>query len=202
MPLKHTEPPAVPTGPTLTVSEIAGMTILVSPDPVATLERIRHWTRERLIVPIAQEHAGGGKHRGYAEDTAYDVAVLIAVANMGLHVTSTRYLADALTMLRQALPRWKEARARGRVAPLFLDIFFLAGPSGSGGTAIDVREDRKPVSPQKALAHLKESRPDFFDALTFIASVITVDCGVLFDKVFTSIRNWREEMEREAADAP
>lgn len=109
--------------PTLTVGEIAERLSPIAPDTAATIQRIRHWTREQMLIPIDQHHEGTGKHRRYAENTVYDAAILHAVTSAGLHVATQRYLIDALTLASHQLPLWKEESARrGRPPTLFLTI--------------------------------------------------------------------------------
>jgi DNA-binding transcriptional MerR regulator len=114
--------PWKPGEPTLTVGEIAERLSPIAPDTAATIQRIRHWTREQMLVPIDQHHEGTGKHRRYAENTVYDAAILHAATSAGLHVATQRYLIDALTFASHQLPQWKESARQGRTPPLFLTI--------------------------------------------------------------------------------
>ena len=43
--------------PTLTVGQIVEQLGPVAPDATAMSERIRHWTREGLLLPVNQHHA-------------------------------------------------------------------------------------------------------------------------------------------------
>ena len=88
----------------------------------ATVERIRHWTRENLLSPVNQHHAGTGRHRRYAEQSVYDSAVLIALANAGLTVVSQSYLSRALPLARDALQKWLKGKSKAQDLPLFLVI--------------------------------------------------------------------------------
>jgi DNA-binding transcriptional MerR regulator len=108
--------------PTLTVGEIAERLSPIAPDTAATIQRIRHWTREQMLVPIDQHHEGTGKHRRYAENTVYDAAILHAVTSAGLHVATQRYLIDALSFASRQLPQWKESMRLGHKPRLFLTI--------------------------------------------------------------------------------
>jgi len=105
--------------PTLTVGQIVQQLGLVAPDPAASSERIRHWTREGLLVPVDQHHAGTGRHRRYSLDAAYEAAILNALASAGLHLVSRPYIQAALSQARAALQKWQEARSAGRKLPLF-----------------------------------------------------------------------------------
>jgi DNA-binding transcriptional MerR regulator len=105
--------------PTLTVGQIVEQLGLVAPDPAAASERIRHWTREGLLVPVDQHHAGTGRHRRYSPDAAYEAAILNALATAGLHLVSRPYIQAALSQVRAALQKWQEARSAGHKLPLF-----------------------------------------------------------------------------------
>jgi hypothetical protein len=83
----------------------------------ALVERIRHWTRERLLKVAGQHHAGTGRARLYNEDAVYDASVLHVLTGAGFNVGSLRYLAASLTAVRRELPKWK---AEG--GPLYLKI--------------------------------------------------------------------------------
>ena len=111
---------------TLTVGEIADRLSTLAPDISASIERLRHWTRERLLVPVDQQHAGTGKHRHYAEGSSeYDGAILHALADAGVHVVSRPYVQAALAQARFALPGWLKNQKR----PLFLVITHHLDPT-------------------------------------------------------------------------
>jgi hypothetical protein len=110
--------PAIGT-PTLTVGEIAEQVSASPEETPAVRERLRHWTREGLMSPVAGHHAGTGKHRQYDPGITYDGAILNALARAGLHIVSRPYLAKALSAARHARQEWELAKER---APLFLEI--------------------------------------------------------------------------------
>jgi|RhiMetdeSRZDD1v2_1073273.scaffolds.fasta_scaffold555870_2 MerR-like DNA binding protein len=106
--------------PTLTVGQIVEQLGAVAPDSGAAVsERIRHWTREGLLVPMGQHHAGTGRHRRYSSDTSYDAAVLNALASAGLHLVSRPYIQAALSHARGVLQTWRQAISAGHKLPLF-----------------------------------------------------------------------------------
>ena len=112
--------------PTLTVGEIADRLSALAPDIPASIERLRHWHRERLLIPVDQQHAGTGKHRHYAKGSSeYDAAILIALADAGMHVVSRPYVQAALARARSALPRWLKDQKR----PLFLVVTHHLDPT-------------------------------------------------------------------------
>jgi len=101
----------------LTVSEIAERIAKPGASRAALVERIRHWTRERLIAPVGKRNPGTGKHRVYDEAVVEDVLILNAMANMGLQIGLQR---TALTLVRHEKPGWREKAKRGVL--LFLEI--------------------------------------------------------------------------------
>jgi hypothetical protein len=106
-------------GPTLTVGQIVEQLGPVTPDGAAALsERIRHWTREGLLLPVDQHHAGTGRHRGYSPATSYEVAVLNALASAGLHPVSRPYIRAALEQATAACQKWLQAMSAGHKPPL------------------------------------------------------------------------------------
>ena len=115
-----------PGDPTLTVSELAEALAPIAPDVPGTVQRIRHWTRERVLFPVDLQHAGAGKHRRYSVDAIYDAAILHVLTAFGLPVSGSRMLTDATTFARFAVPEWKTARDKGQTPELSLLIAVTA----------------------------------------------------------------------------
>ena len=132
-------PAWTPGDSTLTVGEIAERLASIAPDTAGTVQRIRHWTREGMLLPVDRHHAGTGKHRRYAADAIYDAAILHVTTDAGLNISSQRYLVDALTMARFALPKWKKARSQGQTPRLYLCIARRADKGGK--TEVEVRTE-------------------------------------------------------------
>jgi DNA-binding transcriptional MerR regulator len=106
--------------PAITVGQIVKRMDPTSPDtPAAMSERIRHWTREGLLVPVDRHHAGTGRHRRYDPDTSYEAAVLNALSSAGLQLVSRPYTKAALSQVRAVLQKWRKASAAGDKPPLF-----------------------------------------------------------------------------------
>jgi DNA-binding transcriptional MerR regulator len=105
--------------PTLTVGGIAEQLRTLAPDTEASIERIRHWTREGLITPVKKPHAGTGKHREYDALSVLDAAILTVIADAGLHIAAHKYLLDGLAQVRGAFEKWKVAEGGD---DLFLEI--------------------------------------------------------------------------------
>ena len=90
----------------LTVSEIAHR--LAKPERQAALrERIRHWTRKGLVKPIGEKNPGTGRHRQYDESVLVDVAILNALARLGIQV---RGLHAVLREANELIETWAKER--------------------------------------------------------------------------------------------
>jgi DNA-binding transcriptional MerR regulator len=70
----------------LTVSEVAQILAETSKGQAALVERIRHWTREGLLEPRGEKNPGTGRHREYENAVVVEVAVLDALADLGMQV--------------------------------------------------------------------------------------------------------------------
>jgi DNA-binding transcriptional MerR regulator len=132
---------------TLTVGEIAEQLRQLEPDVKATTERLRHWTREGLLAPVQNNHAGTGKHRRYELSSKYDAAVLSVIAKAGLHITAHRYLLRGLALVRRALQKWKAAKSGGG---LFLEI----SHTEAGSPTITIHEGTVTPNPTARLSML------------------------------------------------
>jgi DNA-binding transcriptional MerR regulator len=128
----------------LTVGTLAERIKPIDPDVGGTIERIRHWVREGLLWPSSQHHAGTGKHRQFSESAVYDVAVLHVLTRAGLSISSQRYLADALTKVRYAVPKWRQARTQGRKYAPHLIVFWTAAGMAQFGV-YEEGDDAKPA---------------------------------------------------------
>lgn len=98
----------------LKVGDLAAMLASTASDPESIIERIRHWTREGVLQPIASENAAPGKHRHYDKASAYCAKVLNAMADLGLPVSQSRFLADAMQVVNSEAAKWMTAREKGQ----------------------------------------------------------------------------------------
>ena len=108
-----------PGDPTLTVGQIAERLRPIAPDVETTVQRIRHWTRERMMLPVGALHGGTGKHRLYAADNVYSAAILHVFTAFGLNISTVRILVEGLTLARLKAPTWKKKRG-----PLYLTVWW------------------------------------------------------------------------------
>ena len=152
-----------PGEPTLTVSEIAErlqpFEPRIKPEMARQLmvEKVRHWTRAGMLLPVAQHHGGAGKHRQYAASAVFDAAVLYVATSVGLDVPTQQRLVDALTQARFRLKKWLDAKRRAqKLPPSILYIWRLDGQISSD---FDVHK----------------AEPEL---------LITIDCGRLWLKVW------------------
>jgi hypothetical protein len=120
-----------PGDPALTVGQVADRLKSIAPDIENTISKVRHWSREGMISPIAQAGAGTGKHRLYAESAVYEAAILMATTSAGMNVASTLFLTDGLTQVRFHLAKWRKERC-----PLYLCFFREASPPHTGEVAL------------------------------------------------------------------
>ena len=138
--------------PTLTVGQIVDQLGPLASDAAAMNERIRHWTREGLLRPVDQHHAGTGKHRRYDADASLDAAVLNLLADAGLQVVSRPYVKTVLTRAREALQRFREGgRARRKKQASFLVISHDMTRSG-GEPSVSLLEGNVNYNPAAELA--------------------------------------------------
>jgi DNA-binding transcriptional MerR regulator len=128
--------------PTLTVGQIVEQLGPVAPDAGAVSERIRHWTREGLILPVDQHHAGTGRHRRYGPDAVYEAAILNALATVGLQLVSRPYIHSALSQVRTALRTWQQAESSGRKLPLFYLVISHDMSRIGGEPTVSIQEGR------------------------------------------------------------
>jgi hypothetical protein len=103
-------------------------------------ERIRHWTREGLLVPIHQRHSGTGRHRGYSPDVTYEAAILNALVTAGLQVVSRPYVIAALTKGKAALRKWQRARSTGCKLPLLFLVICHETTEIGGDPTVSLQE--------------------------------------------------------------
>ena len=97
--------------PGLTVGELAALLYNAEPRTAVLAERIRGWTKQKLLAPISGER-GTGKHFRYAASAVvFEVLLLNALANTGLHIASfgrptpEERKHDFLWRIRRQLPR-------------------------------------------------------------------------------------------------
>jgi DNA-binding transcriptional MerR regulator len=117
----------------VTVGEIARrIAPLTSSTADQMTEKIRHWTREQMLAPT-HLHSGTGRHRTYPENAVYEAALLHVLTNAGFTVSAMRYLVEAVTQTRLALPEWRK-----KGGPLYLRVS-RSGPTDR--TEVEILEE-------------------------------------------------------------
>jgi DNA-binding transcriptional MerR regulator len=112
----------------LTVSEIAQLLVDEPERQAALVERIRHWTREGLIEPIGVKNPGTGRHREYGTSALVDVAILNALAGIGMQVGQQSVVLKLVRKLiqdRHGIGQWSEKSKYGGV--VYVEISNLGG---------------------------------------------------------------------------
>jgi DNA-binding transcriptional MerR regulator len=64
------------------------------------IQRVRHWTRERLLVPVGETNPGTGKHRVYRDAALYEALILEAMTDRGIPIATQRHI---MGMIRAGL---------------------------------------------------------------------------------------------------
>ncbi len=149
------EPPPAPSPEvgeaTLTVGQIVERLGPLAHDASTASERIRHWTREGLLVPVSQLHAGTGKHRAYDASSTFTAAVLIALTIAGLQVISRPYIQAALRETQLALQKLQQAKSTSRKLPLFFLVIAHDMTRSGGEPSVSLREGIVKYDPATAL---------------------------------------------------
>jgi hypothetical protein len=100
---------------TRTVSDLAEALAPIAPDVAGTIQRIRHWTREGVLQPIAFAHGGPGKHRRYSPAAVYSAAVLHVLTIAGLPVSQSQFLGRLMPWVSEFAGQWIHARDRALI---------------------------------------------------------------------------------------
>lgn len=132
--------------PTVTISGLAAALAPIAPDVAATTQAIRHWTREGLLPPAEHLHSGPGKHREYVLANSLYVAALLHLFNdLGLPISGSPILADALEQVRREVAKRKAGK--GKKKPHLI----IAGGPPTGMTAVGVYSEGENVKATDAV---------------------------------------------------
>jgi hypothetical protein len=95
----------------------------------ALSERIAHWTRERLLVPVGRQNPGTGRARRYNDAAFVDVMALGAMADADVPIETMRLV---IFMVREQLRtgEWRQEIEQGNSVYLEIDQF----PGGQTAT--------------------------------------------------------------------
>jgi DNA-binding transcriptional MerR regulator len=106
-------------------------------------ERIRHWTREGLLIPEGIRNPGTGRHRRYDELNVIDASILNVLADQGINVVG-REMLYALARAREEARRWQTRSKKD--LQFFMQLVSIRTQSGYEHTA-DVYTGRVPKLP-------------------------------------------------------
>jgi DNA-binding transcriptional MerR regulator len=116
----------------------------------AFIQRVRHWTRERLLSPTGKRNPGTGRHRTYA-DTAYGEALILeAMSTLGLPISMMREVMSVVRSRPSADKRrveihwWEEAKLGRNV---YLEIVMTPD-----GIQVNLNHDPKHFTVNEGLA--------------------------------------------------
>jgi DNA-binding transcriptional MerR regulator len=105
----------------------------IAPNQATTVQQIRHWTREGMLPPVEHLHSGAGKHREYDRASApYEAAVLHLFNDLGLPISGSPILPDALEQVRREVAKRKSGK--GKKNPHLI----IAGGPPTGMTAVRI----------------------------------------------------------------
>ena len=106
----------------LTAKQIAEKIAASAEDVPSSMERVRHWTRERLLIPVGEANPGTGRRRLYNEEALSAAIILNALADFGIGIglTGKNYFDAAFTLAKDAAKTIKPRKKEGFVC--FLSI--------------------------------------------------------------------------------
>jgi hypothetical protein len=82
------------------------------------IERVRHWTREGLLVPLGDRNPGTGRKRSYDEDAIVSARIFNILADFGIGIPTMRRTVQHGTYVAKSIA---DKKARGLVC--FLCIY-------------------------------------------------------------------------------
>lgn len=109
----------------ITVAEIADRSGKGGDRRETFIQRVRHWTRERLLRPIGETNPGTGNHRLYRDTAVYDALILDAMTDKGMPIATQRFIMGIVRQERDLGWRVKEKEKSG------LDFFLVIETIGN-----------------------------------------------------------------------
>jgi hypothetical protein len=76
----------------MTVRQMAHIIADSASDEESVFERIRHWTRERLLVPAHGQHPGTGNKRLYDQSVLQKAIVLNRLTEFGVSIKTLQFV--------------------------------------------------------------------------------------------------------------
>jgi hypothetical protein len=62
---------------------------------------LRHWTRERLLIPLGEQNPGTGRHLTFADTAVLEAVILDALTDRGIPIPTQRIVMNTLRAERQ-----------------------------------------------------------------------------------------------------
>ena len=126
----------------LTVRDIAERIRRSDEEIDAVVDRLRNWTKERLLEPAGERNPGTGRKRTYSETAVIDAAILTALTEWGIPAVKAAQYGVGQTAL--AFGRMAVAKAQ-KETPVFLVIARALGKSRVTAEQIYVQSGGKPL---------------------------------------------------------
>jgi DNA-binding transcriptional MerR regulator len=83
---------------TMTVAEMAERAARRGTSKEAFVQRVRHWTRERLLFPLGETNPGVGKHRLYDDAAVQQALILDEMTDTGIPIAKQREIMKVVRM--------------------------------------------------------------------------------------------------------
>lgn len=134
---------------TIATGDIAGFLSRPGKDASEASERIKHWTRLKLLRPVKNFGGGTGRHFRYDETVVLDAAILWALADAGISLQKlSGRMQYAFGRARWAYDQWTANGERGAFPLVFSSI-----PTQHWAPElVEVYEDLASVEPQPGTA--------------------------------------------------
>lgn len=87
------------------------------------IQRVRHWTRERLLRPLGETNPGTGKHRLYSDAAFHEALILEAMTDRGIPIATQRLIIGVVRQERHLGRRVEEAKKSGSKFFLMIDTW-------------------------------------------------------------------------------
>jgi MerR HTH family regulatory protein len=120
----------------------------LAPRREAFIQRLRHWTRERLLFPLGETNPGTGKHRLYDDAAVQQARLLDTMTDAGIPIAKQR---EVMKVVRDDLEQRQAQRAQIKGKKPDLLLMIEIGPRGPApyfhdGPTVLIHPDLKRVT--------------------------------------------------------
>jgi DNA-binding transcriptional MerR regulator len=112
----------------VTVAQMAELTARQGVSKEAFIQRVRHWTRERLLFPLGETNPGTGKHRVYDDAAVHYALILDLMTDTGIPIAKQR---ETMEVVQGGLEQRLQGKRAKKAKPLLLIIKTNPGQSQS-----------------------------------------------------------------------